>query len=236
MSYLGMLLLLSLLIVIHEAGHLCAAKLAGIPVSGFSVGFGPKLWKRRWGQVEYSLRLLPLGGFVKPAADLDELSAIPLARRIAFFVGGPLANLAAAFAIFSIANGVQRGWTFHHLFIAPFGQVTAACWQLLTILPGLFTQPDALLGPMGIVVEGARAAQAGVLPALAMALSLNLSLAVLNLLPIPILDGGQITLAVLERIFPPFVRLRVPLTLLGMLLLVGVMIYASVGDVARLVA
>ena len=84
--------------------------------------------------------------------------------------------------------------------------------------------------------EGARAAQAGVLPALALALSLNLSLAVLNLLPIPILDGGQITMAVLERIFPPFVRLRVPLTLLGMLLLVGVMVYASVGDVARLVA
>ena len=66
MSYLGMFALLSLLIVIHELGHLIAARLGGIPVAGFSVGFGPKLWARRWGQVEYALRALPLGGFVAP--------------------------------------------------------------------------------------------------------------------------------------------------------------------------
>jgi membrane-associated protease RseP (regulator of RpoE activity) len=152
----------------------------------------------------------------------------------AFLLGGPLANLAVAFAMFSVANGLQRGWTFHDLLIAPFGQVAGACWQLLTILPGLFSQPEALSGPLGIVVEGARATQAGMAMAAAMAFSVNLSLAVLNLLPIPMLDGGQITMALVEKIFPPLVRLRVPLTLLGMLFLVGVMVYASVQDVARL--
>jgi len=78
MIYLGILALLSLLVVVHELGHLAAAKLAGIPVAGFSVGFGPKLWTRRWGQVEYSLRALPLGGFVMPAVtDEQEFRPLP---------------------------------------------------------------------------------------------------------------------------------------------------------------
>src|SRR5206468_12947471 len=66
MSYLGVFMLLSLLVTIHEAGHLLAAKGAGIPVAGFSVGLGPKILSRRWGRTEYSLRALPLGGFVTP--------------------------------------------------------------------------------------------------------------------------------------------------------------------------
>src|SRR3954454_1850585 len=95
MSYLGILALLSLLIVLHELGHLIAARLTGIPVAGFSVGFGPKLWARRWGPVEYSLRAFPLGGFVMPAVTDEEFRAIPLKKRLAFFLGGPLANLLA---------------------------------------------------------------------------------------------------------------------------------------------
>jgi len=232
MSYLGVLDLLSLLILIHEAGHLCAARLAGIPVAGFSVGFGPKVWKRRWGQVEYCLRALPLGGFVTPAVDDYELSAIPLARRIAFYAGGPLANLAVALPMFAIANGMAHGWSFHQLFIAPFGQVASACWRLVTVLPGLFSQPEDLGGPLRIIVEGGRAVQAGM--ALIVAISLDISLAVLNLLPIPMLDGGQITMAILERIFPPLVRLRTPLTLLGMIFLAAVMLYVNAHDLARL--
>src|SRR5206468_9948963 len=67
MSYLAVFAVLSLLIVVHEAGHLLAARLVGIPIASFSVGLGPKLWSRRWGRVEYVLRALPLCGFVVPA-------------------------------------------------------------------------------------------------------------------------------------------------------------------------
>lgn len=232
MSYLGVLLLLGLLIVIHEAGHLAAAKLMGIPVSGFSVGFGPKLWKRHWGQVEYSLRAFPLGGFVSLAArDEYELNAIPLAKRLAFFLGGPLANLAAVLPVLAIWNGVERGWSFFQVVIAPFVQATAACGRLLETLAGLFSHPQALSGVVGIVVEGSRAAQAGM--AIELAISLSISLAVLNLLPIPILDGGQIVMAVLEELFPSAIRLRVPLTLLGMIMLAMVTVYANAQDIAR---
>ncbi|MBA3847375.1 MAG: site-2 protease family protein [Planctomycetes bacterium] len=52
-------------IAIHEFGHFTFAKLAGVKVERFSIGFGPILWSRRVGETEYSLSLLPLGGYVK---------------------------------------------------------------------------------------------------------------------------------------------------------------------------
>jgi regulator of sigma E protease len=232
MSYLGILALLSLLIVIHELGHLIAARLTGIPVAGFSIGFGPKLWTRRWGQVEYALRALPLGGFVMPAVADEEFREIPLRKRLVFFLGGPLANLLATLPLFSILNGTRGSLSFYGLFIAPFQQLAMACGQLLGSLAGLFTKPDSLTGIIGIVAEGARQSQNGM--GLEVALSLSLSLAVFNLLPIPMLDGGQITLACLEQIFPRFTRLRVPLTILGMLLLAVLTVYTNGHDVVRM--
>jgi regulator of sigma E protease len=86
------------------------------------------------------------------------------------------------------------------------------------------------MGVVGIVVEGGRA---GAGTGLSIAISLSLSLAVLNLLPIPILDGGQIVLSCLEEAFPRFARLRVPLTLLGLVFLAAVMVYANARDVVR---
>ena len=55
----------------------------------------------------------------------------------------------------------------------------------------------------------------------------------LNLLPIPILDGGQILLSTLEEIFPRAIKLRAPLTVVGMVALVGLMILANVHDTIR---
>jgi regulator of sigma E protease len=232
MSYVGMIVLLSLLVVIHEAGHLAAARLAGIPVAGFSVGFGPKLWARRWGQVEYSLRAFPLGGFVTPAiTDEDEFRAIPLRKRLAFFLGGPLANLVATLPLFAALN-VASGPSFYKLIVAPFWQVAASCGQLLGALGGLFSRPETITGVVGIVAQGSQMAQAG--RVLEVAISLSISLAVLNLLPIPVLDGGQITMSCLEKAFPPLVRLRVPLTIMGMLVLMALMVYANVHDVIKL--
>ena len=232
MSYVGMIVLLSLLIVIHEAGHLAAARLVGMPVAGFAVGLGPKVWVRRWGQVEYSLRAFPLGGFVTPAiTDEDEFRAIPLRKRLVFFLGGPLANLAATLPLFAVLNGFANGPSFYNFIVAPFWQVAAACGQLLGALGGMFSRPEALSGVVGIVVEGGKLAQAG--RAMDVAISLSISLAVLNLLPIPVLDGGQITMSCLEKAFPRLVRLRVPLTVMGMLVLAGLMVYANVHDAIR---
>jgi regulator of sigma E protease len=225
MSYLGVLVLLGLLIVIHEAGHLLAARWMGIPIAGFSVGFGPPLWSRHWGRVEYSLRWFPLGGFVLPALDEREFSAVPLWKRLVYFLGGPLANLLSILPLFAVLNARQAGASLYGLFVAPFWQTVAACEQLL----GVLSHPE-VQGVVGIVVEGGRA---GAGAGLYLAISLSLSLAVLNLLPIPILDGGQILLSCLEEAFPRFVRLRVPLTLMGLVFLAGLMLFANGRDILR---
>ena len=57
--------LLGILIFVHEFGHFIVAKRLGIRVLRFSLGFGPILWKRQWGETEYALSAFPLGGYVK---------------------------------------------------------------------------------------------------------------------------------------------------------------------------
>ncbi|HEY2291913.1 MAG TPA: site-2 protease family protein [Thermoanaerobaculia bacterium] len=234
MSYLAVFGVLSLLIVVHEAGHLLAAKLVGLPIESFSVGLGPKLWARRWGRVEYVLRAFPLGGFVVPAIEESEIRIVPLGRRLVFFLGGPLANLAVTLPLFALSNVLRYGFSLFALLVAPFQQAAAGCRQMLALVAEAFARPESLSGVVGIVVEGGKAAQSGMI--LELTLSLTLSLALLNLLPIPMLDGGQIVMGCLEELFPRLVRLRVPLTVAGMVLLAALMIYLNLRDVLHLIA
>jgi len=62
---------------------------------------------------------------------------------------------------------------------------------------------------------------------------LSINLGLLNLLPIPVLDGGQITMSCLEAMFPLLTRLRVPLTLAGLIALAALMVYTNGHDVVR---
>lgn len=98
---------LGLLIVFHEFGHFLFAKLSGVGVLTFSVGFGPKLWKRRFGETEYALSAFPLGGYVKMVgedpdeqvnqADIEKSFAHKsLAKRTAIVAAGPVFNLMLA--------------------------------------------------------------------------------------------------------------------------------------------
>ena len=61
---LAALLVFSAVIAIHEFGHFTVAKLCGIQVNEFSIGMGPVLWKKNHKGTQYSLRALPVGGFV----------------------------------------------------------------------------------------------------------------------------------------------------------------------------
>lgn len=69
---LAPVLVFGLVIFVHELGHFLAAKLVGVYAPRFSIGFGPALWHRRWGETEYVLGALPLGGYVRMASRLDE--------------------------------------------------------------------------------------------------------------------------------------------------------------------
>ena len=60
---LAAILIFGILIAVHELGHFLAAKFCGVQVNEFSIGMGPALWHCRKGETEYSLRILPIGGY-----------------------------------------------------------------------------------------------------------------------------------------------------------------------------
>ena len=62
-------LLLSVIVSIHEFGHLVAAKIFGVYCKEYSIGMGPKIFSKKGKETEYSIRALPLGGFVAMAGD-----------------------------------------------------------------------------------------------------------------------------------------------------------------------
>src|SRR5215210_5346838 len=65
----GFIGILGAAVVIHEFGHFIVAKLFKIRVETFSVGFGPRLFGKRWGHTDYRLSAIPLGGYVKLGGD-----------------------------------------------------------------------------------------------------------------------------------------------------------------------
>ncbi|MGK2960688.1 MAG: RIP metalloprotease RseP [Gemmatimonadaceae bacterium] len=69
------ILVFGIVVFVHELGHFLAAKAAGVYTPRFSIGFGKALWKKRWGETEYVLAMLPLGGYVRMASKDDEATA-----------------------------------------------------------------------------------------------------------------------------------------------------------------
>jgi regulator of sigma E protease len=108
MGILITILVLGFVIFFHELGHLWAAKRMGVGVYEFSVGMGPKLFSKRFGETDYCLRAFPFGGFVK-LAGLDDESDIPdelnyrkksVLARMLVISAGSLMNLLLGFLIF----------------------------------------------------------------------------------------------------------------------------------------
>lgn len=107
-AILAVAVVLGLAILFHEAGHFLAARLCGIGVEEFAIGFGPVLWRRRWGNTLFSLRLLPFGGFARIAgmeagqADLPGgLYTRPRYVQAFVFVAGVLMNVVLAVILFA---------------------------------------------------------------------------------------------------------------------------------------
>lgn len=72
MSYIIAIVVFGLLIFVHELGHFVVAKLSGITVLQFTIGFGPAIFKKQIGETLYAIRLLPLGGAVMMQGEEDE--------------------------------------------------------------------------------------------------------------------------------------------------------------------
>lgn len=236
MSYVAVTIVIGLLIAIHEYGHLLAAKLCGIPVKRFSIGFGPKLFSFKLGETSYWLSLIPLGGYVLPALENTEFRQLPTYKRITFALGGPIANIAAAFVGLFVIGLTQ--FSFGPLKSVSFAatQLTTGLQQQLFGLSTLFADFGQMSGIVGIVAVGGDQFGSTLAGLLTFSVLINMSLAVLNLLPLPPLDGGRILFCVLEKIYRPMARVEAPVTLVGWALVMVLMVYVMVQDVGRIVA
>lgn len=108
MTIILSIIVLSVLVMFHEFGHFIVAKLSGARVNEFSIGFGPRLFKKKYGETEYSFRALLFGGYVALEGE-DEKSSDPRAIinkpwpvRLAVFAAGPLMNILLAFLLLFI--------------------------------------------------------------------------------------------------------------------------------------
>ena len=112
---LGFIFILGSAVVLHEFGHFIVAKLFKIRVETFSVGFGPRLFGKKWGHTDYRVSAIPLGGYVKLGGDesnaplegegaqdippQEMYNLRPRWQRIMVALAGPIMNVITAMAI-----------------------------------------------------------------------------------------------------------------------------------------
>jgi regulator of sigma E protease len=115
---IAFIVLIGVMVVVHEFGHFAVAKLCGVRVEAFSVGFGPRLFGIKKGDTDYKVCLLPLGGYVKmtgetpdhlqegdapeqvrPLVDPGSFTSHPRWQRMLIGVAGPIANFILAFVL-----------------------------------------------------------------------------------------------------------------------------------------
>ncbi len=117
-STVAFVVLVGVMVIVHEFGHFAVAKLCGVRVEAFSFGFGPRLFGFKYGETDYKVCLLPLGGYVKMtgetpdqisgeadpakkelAVDPGSFTTHPRWQRILIGLAGPTANFILAFVL-----------------------------------------------------------------------------------------------------------------------------------------
>lgn len=364
-TIIAVIIVLGGLIFFHEFGHFIMARILGMGVSTFSLGFGPKILKHKWGKTEYALSLVPLGGYValvgeSDPADLppgfsisESFAKRPAWQRLLVIAAGPVANILLAWFLCwalafgwgtpvlqpvvggvmpdtpAAAAGLQPGdrveevdgkavasWEamseaiaqsdgkpmtltilrppaesagknpeesggeiLHFTLTAEkstrktiFGEdetawligvragnaVTAKpesfwnaaiagarqtvsmvslTWQSFVKLAQRIVPLDQVGGPIMIAQMVGEQAHQGLPGLLALTALISVNLGILNLLPIPVLDGGQIVFCLYEMIFrrPVPVKAQEYATRVGLALLIALMVLATFNDVWRLV-
>ncbi len=328
-----------LLVLFHEFGHFITAKFTGMRVDEFAIGFGPKLFSKKYGETKYSLRALPLGGFNdiagmdatdNPAGERGFCEKPVLSRMIVilagsfmnfvlpiilFFgiyatvgvgkpsvepvIGGVIDDFPAARAGLQVGDkiltvdgekvatwedflnkvktleteravtltyernsqvteilltpqfdekskriliGVQNSIIYEPqsigvAFISAVTHTKDIMIYMINALADIFKAPSnaELAGPIGIAKMAGQAAETGLISLLNFAALLSLNLGIINLLPVPALDGGHFVNLVIEAVRgkPMSQKALMYTQRAGMALLLLLTLYATTSDLAR---
>lgn len=261
MSIILFLIILSVLVVAHEFGHFWAAKRSGMRVDEFGLGFPPKIKTLFYSKgTAFTLNWLPFGGFVRifgenpqeesTVSDPNSFASKSLSRRLMVLVAGVVANFLLAWVLFSIVlmlgidstdGFVQRGLfgaIYHGLLTT--GKITwltlAAIWQMFASL--FHGAPDfsSVVGPVGLVSLVGTVKSAGLAYVLYFMGIISINLSIVNLIPIPALDGGRVLIVLIEHWRGKDISHKAwnMMSLLSFLFLILLMVIITVHDVRHL--
>ncbi len=228
-SWCASLLGLSAVIIIHEFGHLVAAKCFGIAVPLFSIGFGPAITSVTIGSTLYQIALFPLGGFV--AIDPQTLNDAPYAVSLTIMLAGVLSNMLFAYVVITGLAWWQRHHPEHPGFVARHKALIEKSKQTFRKDE---TPRGSFVGPLGIFSIIAQSFNAGYIPYLFVIATISMGVGIFNLLPIPPLDGGKILLLTLNAIAGPLSAQTINLIqMAGFIVFLFIIFTAMRSDISR---
>jgi regulator of sigma E protease len=117
LTIIAFIVTIGFLVLIHEGGHFAAARLFGVWVHQFAIGMGPAIWRRKGRQTEYSIRIFPIGGYVRMAGEDREsaedqavpteslFTSKPAWQRMIIVFAGPMMNIIAAIFLMILIVG-----------------------------------------------------------------------------------------------------------------------------------
>jgi regulator of sigma E protease len=248
-SLISFMAVFTLVVLVHEFGHFIAARRAGIKVYEFSIGFpfSPRILTFfRHKETEFTLRLLPLGGFVNFSKEgtADEAKALleaPFSKRMLIMAAGSLSNIIFAFFVFIPVFMIGKHLSFVDALMSSITSLWAVVAGTVMFFVKIFSgsgSMEGLSGPLGIAVMAGKAASKGLLNLCHFTGALSLSLGIMNLIPFPALDGGQLLMLIVEAIRKkPFtVKTYQVATMAGLTLFILLTAIVTYKDILRLLA
>lgn len=337
LTILAAVFVFGVLVTVHEFGHFITAKLTGMRVDEFAIGFGPKIYQQKEGDTLYSLRAIPLGGYNKIAGmdpddpvEPDSFKSKSIPARMLVILAGALMNFILPVILFTgifmaegmdrpvdepvlgsvvtqkaadnaglkvgdriltingakvntwkevvdtlQANGekpvqltAERSGVVHSYTMTPeynkeLGRpLIGISPKFETVKPGFFEAvklgfgytkyiitamvdglqkivtgraPAEVAGPIGVAQMAGEVAEKGILPLISFVAFLSINLGVINLLPLPALDGGHVVLLILEglRGKPLGKKAMTNIQTVGIALILALTIFSTFKDITR---
>ena len=337
LTILAAIFVFGVLVTVHEFGHFITAKLTGMSVDEFAIGFGPKIYQQKDGDTLYSLRAIPLGGYNKIAGmDPDDpvepnsFKSKPIPARMLVILAGALMNFILPIILFSgifmiegraqlvnepvlgtivdemaaaraglkagdrvltidgkpvqtwvdvvtdlrsagtseVTLTAERGGVVSTYKMTPvfdkeagrpligispkfekeslgiFGSIKEGFVYtkniIVAMLNGLYkivsgTAPADVSGPIGVAQMAGQVAEKGMLPLMNFVAFLSINLGVINLLPLPALDGGHFVLLVLEALRgkPLGGKAMTNIQMVGVALILALTVFSTFKDITR---